>query len=442
MSHLRFWLRLIATFLSRFKGPLFLAIIGGILLFFVFKFAIPFFISQNTTYIGISGRYRTDDLPDFIVKKIGQGLTTLDDEGLPQPALASTWSTPDNGKTWIFTLNENIEWQDGTEVTSKNIQYNFEDVRIHTPKDNVIIFQLQNIFGPFPNVVARPTFKKGLIGTGEWTVKKIQIKGGFVERLELVNSAQDREIYKFYPSEDSAKTAFKLGHIDTMLDLIDPEPFIGWESTVISESINTNRYVAVFLNNTNATFNGADKKSLRQALSYAIDKDVLGSQRTISPISPNSWAYNPQVKQYTFDIARAKELLGEQSSENAINITLTTTPALLPVADKVAKDWANIGVNTTVQVSSTIPDNFQAFLAIYNIPSDPDQYSTWHSTQIGGGNVANYQNPRIDKLLEDGRLVLDKEERKKIYLDFQRFLLEDAPTIFLYHPISYTVSRK
>ena len=48
-----------------------------------------------------------------------------------------------------------------------------------------------------------------------------------------------------------------------------------------------------------------------------------------------------------------------------------------------------------------------------------------HSNQTAT-NISNYQNPRIDKLLEDGRAELTLVERSKIYLDFQRFLLEDS----------------
>ena len=94
-----------------------------------------------------------------------------------------------------------------------------------------------------------------------------------------------------------------------------------------------------------------------------------------------------------------------------------------------------------MQVTSSFPDEYSAFLAIYEIPSDPDQYFLWHSTQTAT-NVSKYSNQRIDKLLEDGRTTTDQDERKKIYLDFQRFLLEDAPATFLVHPISYTIARK
>ena len=46
-------------------------------------------------------------------------------------------------------------------------------------------------------------------------------------------------------------------------------------------------------------------KSLRQALSYATIKDNLGGTRAISPIPENSWAYNPQVKQYSYDVVKS-----------------------------------------------------------------------------------------------------------------------------------------
>ncbi|MGB9637438.1 MAG: peptide-binding protein, partial [Microgenomates group bacterium] len=68
-----------------------------------------------------------------------------------------------------------------------------------------------------------------------------------------------------------------------------------------------------------------------------------------------------------------------------------------------------------------------------------DQYSFWHSTQ--SNNLSGFKNFRIDKLLEDGRKTLAEEERKNIYFDFQRFLVEESPVVFLIHPTVYCVSR-
>jgi peptide/nickel transport system substrate-binding protein len=170
-------------------------------------------------------------------------------------------------------------------------------------------------------------------------------------------------------------------------------------------------------------------------------KSSLG-ERALSPVSANSWAYNPQVKEYAFDQDRAKEILKEIPQEviKAADIKLVTTSILLEKAEAISKNWSKLGIKSSVQVTSVVPGEFQAYLTILDLPNDPDQYPLWHSTQTQT-NISKYSNPRIDKLLEDGRVTEDLEERRKIYLDFQRFILEDVPAAFLYNPVYYTISK-
>ena len=199
--------------------------------------------------------------------------------------------------------------------------------------------------------------------------------------------------------------------------------------------------MAVFFNTQD---NLLKDKNIRQALSYAIDKNTLGGQRAISPISVDSWAYNPQVKPYDYDPVKAKSMISDYETSakvSSISINLATTPVLLNKAEIIEKNWQDAGVTVNLQVISQVPTDFQSFLAIYDIPDDPDQYSMWHSTQTAT-NITHYQNPRIDKLLEDGRSNINIEDRKKVYLDFQRFLVEDSPAAFLYYPTNFTISRK
>jgi len=114
---------------------------------------------------------------------------------------------------------------------------------------------------------------------------------------------------------------------------------------------------------------------------------------------------------------------------------------LIDTADEIAKYWSEIGIKTSVLVSSIVPEEFQVYLTILDPSADPDQYFMWHSTQIDT-NISKYSSPRVDKLLEDGRKELNFEERRKIYLDFQRFLVEDSPAAFLYTPKIISISRK
>jgi len=104
--------------------------------------------------------------------------------------------------------------------------------------------------------------------------------------------------------------------------------------------------------------------------------------------------------------------------------------SLLTTAENIKKNWEDIlkiKVNLTVGQIDT--NNFDAIISYGSIPSDPDQYVFWHSTQTKG-NVTKINNPKIDKLLEDGRATFDTLERKRIYQDFQKALLEESPANF------------
>ncbi|MDP1710010.1 MAG: ABC transporter substrate-binding protein [bacterium] len=394
----------------------------------------------------MTGRYSSTSLPREILSLIGNGLTKLDESGNPEPDLALSWETSDKGKTWVFKLDPNRKWHDGKKVISSDIKYQFSDLVVETPDPQTIIFKLQNPYAAFPVIVSKAIFKKGLLGTGEYKVKKVTISGNIVQAISLDNEKGDLKVYKFYPTEERTKLAYKLGEVTKIEYIINASSFSSWKGANIKGLVKKGEYVAIFFNTSNTPLS---EKNLRQALSYAINKDLLGSDsasvyaRAISPISEDSWAYNPQVKPYDYDPLKAKKIISELPKAIAENlkVTLTASPILLPVAEKIIKDWQNIGINADVRVQPSVPQDYQALLVIFDIPDDPDQYSVWHSTQMNS-NISKYTDPRIDKLLEDGRATVDVEERRKIYLDFQRYLVEDAPAVFLYYPTNYTVERK
>lgn len=440
MRKLRFTIALALAFIKKFKYLLIAGVVIGVCFFFVSKLLLPSLFSQKVEYVGYVGRFHIDALPPHILSYISEGLTKIDERGVPQPALAKSWEALDNGKTWKFTLDATKTWSDGTAVTSSSITYSFDNVTIEKPDEATVVFKLQNAYAPFPVVVAHPVFKRGLIGTGEWKATSVSVSNTFVDRLELARGTEKRVI-RFFPSEDAAKTGFQLGQVDILEHVFDPAPFDSWQTTSVEKEVQDNRYVAIFLNTRSELFK--NNKSLRQALAYATNKGRWSEEeRAVGPIPSNSWGYSSQVKRYDFDVARAKELVADLIPKGGtLSLKLTTNPNLLSLAEEIAKDWAEIGVVAQIQASSNLSEEYDAYLALYEVSLDPDQYLTWHSTQEET-NVTHFANQRIDKLLEDGRLEMDPEKRKKIYLDFQRFLLEESPAIFLYHPQNYTVFRK
>ncbi len=426
---------------------------------------------KERKYIGIVGEYNLQTLPDEIKENLSVGLTKIDPEdNSVKPFLAERWTTENEGRAYRFTIKKDITWQDGKALTPDDINYNFRDVEtITTPND--IIFRLPDAFSPFPSVVAEPLFRQAstnyllffkkptLIGIGPYQINSYQMRGGRLEKIVL-DGSEDRLIYKFYLTEREALNGFKKGEVNILRDIIQPRELKNWEDrhVILEEKINYDSYLAIFFNNSDPRLS----KNIRQALYYSITKPQ-DDIRAIGPISPKSWAYLEGGRDYSKDMDRAVERLLSTLPPEKLDLTLTTTSIFLSEAEQFKKEWEELGrlaveecqasdevenkdlcpnAEITVRVRiSSFPDldDFQILLMGQEIPVDPDQYFLWHSEQPT--NFTQYQNTRIDSLLEKGRQTIEQSERLTTYQEFQQFLLEDPPAIFLRHLMSYDVRR-
>lgn len=431
----RFLIRLLSAFWQKQKKLIIVSSLLGILSFLYFPKIIRWLVISQTQRIGMVGKFTTVDLPLEIQRLISDGLTCLEEDGSPSPCLAASWEVGNEGKEYIFTLQDNLLWQDGKPVKAADINYNFSDVATQIIDDKKIKFILKEPFSPFPVIVSKPIFKKGMVGTGKYKIKSIKKNGQIIEKLNLTPNLT----FRFYPTETAARTAFKLGEVDILTQLSSPGELETWKEIKISSEVKYNRFVAIFFNTQNKKFTD---KSVRQALAYAI-KDHW-QPPALNSISPRSWAYNPEVKPYEFDLENAKKLLKKSTTDEQTQplteIELATVPSLISVAEAIKSDWEELGIKTKIKIISSLDEEFETLLVSQEVPPDPDQYNLWHSTQIT--NISGYKSPKIDKLLEDGRKTLDPQKRKDIYYDFQRSLVEDTPAIFLFHPTLYTISRK
>ena len=409
--------------------------IAGSIGFFRFLPIISRYFFRPTEHIAIVGEFTPTTLPMSIQKRVTRGLTDIAPDGSAIPALATNWEISQEGREYIFTLDTTAVWHTGKTVTSADINYNIRNVTF-TPLDSrTIKVTLEEPFSPFLTLVSKPIFQRGLRGVGEYKVSGIRLNGDSVVYLKLTgasNMSLPNLEYRFYRTEASAILAYKLGNVDIVEDIAGPGEISGWANTTLRTHTKNDRIVAIYFNLKNP-FLG--QKSVRQALAYAVPQfDV---PRVQSPISSSSWAYNDRVRTYAFDRERAQRLLGESTNGELI---ITTFSQYLDTAQKIAESWSALGIRTVVKVENAVPDDYQVLISAQDIPPDPDQYPFWHQTQEQT-NITGYENVKIDKLLEDGRRELDPEKRKVIYADFARYLTEDVPVVFLYHPTLYTVRR-
>jgi peptide/nickel transport system substrate-binding protein len=350
-------------------------------------------------------------------------------------------------KTYIFYLKDNVYFSDKTKLKSELIKYNFIDVETQTPNPSTIIFRLKSSYAPFLVTVARPIFKSGFVGLGDYKVQSVKLNGDFVQSITLRSVKQQKNvlIYQFYPTQEALKTAFTLGEISEAMSLTDIKyketKFDKFSNIDVTKRLDDQNLVTLFYNTTDK--NLSDKR-LREAISYAIPDKFEEGYRNYGPFSPKSWINSSNLARYQQDFEHSNLLLENSDSfkgnKNGVAFELKTFPKYLSIADIIKKNLEKINIKLKITVVDTLPSDFQMFLGDFRVPRDPDQYILWHSSQEN--NISKYKNLRIDKLLEDGRQIVDMEERKKIYTDFQKYLLDDPPATFLLFPYQYDIKRK
>jgi len=404
-------------------------------------------ITNKKISIGMAGKYDFNSVPDEITSKISNGLVFANDKGQILPILTSGWEVKNSGKEYVFHFKNDLLWNDGKKFTAKDINYQFKDVKEKIIDESTINFTLDKPLPIFPTFLTKPLIRYPLIGVaGLYKVTNIKTANGTINELTLDPNKKDLPLitYKFYDDETDLITAYKKGEI-TQMNVSKKsiaDTFTNWKNTVISKTVDYSRLMTLFINSNNSFLKQKDVKS---ALTMSIDPESFKDSGDMAdgPIPPISWAHNPNLKSPIFSIDSASKIIKKsQESTKSASLNLVTYYDYYDIGDEIASSLRQIGLSVNLNVISyDKPNSFDFLLAFWKVPSDPDQYYFWHSTQQQG-NIGNYSNVKIDKLLEDGRNTLNVSERTTIYYDFQKNIVDDPPAVFLYYPYIYTIKRK
>lgn len=446
-------LKFLGVYLLRLFGRYHKNILTKILLitgFLIIIFLIFQVWKKNETNIacpvvseGIIGIYNNSNLPTSVTSLLSEPLIILDKSGRPANNLIESFKSSENNTIYALTLKNNLYWGDNTKVKSSEIKINLPDVEVTYPDDLTINIKLADTFTPFLTLLTQPVLRTGtLTGLGKYNVSFEESSHGYISKLVLEPRDKSKcQInpyihIRFYPDEQTIKTAFKLGEIDVILTLSDPVDLKSQPGTLVKNVQNYSKLVAIFYNTKDPLLD----KNFRKALNYSTNS-VMQEDTAKTSIPPVSWAFNTDLKNVHGDLESAKASLNKLDSGKDKQITLTATPVFAGLGEKIIQDWKKIGINAVLRIESGAPQNFQALLTSISIPHDPDQYALWHSTQEKT-NLSKYGSPRVDKDLEDGRKIEDIEKRKEKYFDFQKVLQDDVPATFLYFPKTNVVLRK
>lgn len=404
---------------------------------FLLQFKFSFFYPTNMVRIGLIGTYQEHDIPLEVTKLISESLVTTDENGRVKPNIVTDWEINNSATEFRFRLKDGLLWSDGTPIQASDIIFNIPNTEVTFPDEKTIQFNLKESYSPLPSLLTQPVFKKGsLIGTGPYQVTRTEKSRIFITKIVLESNNPNLPMVqiRFYPNEKVAITGFNLGEVSSIMGISNPKLFSENPKVNISQSPDFTKIVSILFNTNDSLLSN---RSLRQALSYITPK-IADKIEANNPYPPTFWAYDASAKKYLSNTQEAEAALDRAKSALAkdmlkAEIILTATPNLEDIGRAVVERWQTLGFDVKLRIESGIPQNFQALLITQSIPTDPDQYLLWHATQTKT-NLTKYDSKRVDKDLEDGRKVIVEAERKSLYFDFQKTLLEDAPATFLYFP--------
>jgi ABC-type transport system substrate-binding protein/methyl-accepting chemotaxis protein len=198
-------------------------------------------------------------------------------------------------------------------------------------------------------------------------------------------------------------------------------------------------------------------RRVRQAICYAINreqflKEVYGgmAEPAIGPIPPGLLGYDPAERSYEHDPARAKVLLEEAGYGDGFDTEVWWPQTVNPAVECLKEDFAQVGIRAEFRYVGAADMRRALRLRLAPIAGrdwfadypDPDNF-TYVLFNSRNRNIftSTYCNEDIDRLTEQARSVMNREQRSQIYREVTRLLMEDAPCAFLAHRRSFVAYR-
>ena len=197
---------------------------------------------------------------------------------------------------------------------------------------------------------------------------------------------------------------------------------------------------------------------VRQAIACAIDRNLIiatlyhGHARPASSLLPaNHWAWTGDVAQYGYEPARAEELLdkaGYRRGANGVRLHLaiktSTDERARLLAAVLQQQLSRVGIALDIrsnEFATFYADAVRGAFQMYSLywiggNEQPDIFSLVFSTARfppNGANRGRYSNPQLDALLADADESADMARRRADYVDAQKILARDLPSVNLWY---------
>lgn len=436
-----------------------------------------------------------------ISRLVYEPLLTIDENYKIELCLAKEW-TKVNATSYIVKIKDNIKWQDGNKFTAKDIQFTIDRLKdgnvnslyasnvqevigVEVIDDSTIRINLSkevpffeyNLTFPimsyryFENEDFVNTSKNNHpVGTGRFKVtienQNIVLKQNQNWWNIKENPTKLTEIYiTKYGNMGEVYKAFKIGNIDLLTtDNIDLENYIGTIGYNVKE-YNGRKLDFIAFN----CENDALTKEVRQAISYAIDKQniVSGIYKNKYKISNfvldyGSYLYGENKVNYEYNIDKARQTLetnGWNYSQKAwrktkdyktlrlrFDLVVNSENAKrVEVAENIKNSLENLGIKINVIKANN--SQYQRYLQNKNydmlLTGIYTSYSPNLSTYFGADNLAKFTNSTMEGLINEVNNITDEKVLKEKYNQIIQIYNEEMPYVYLYNSnCSFVYSAK
>ncbi len=413
-----------------------------------------------------------------------------DGTGKANPDLAESWQLAPDNLSIALKLRGNLKWHDGKAVSAQDFVDMFGYTRHAALATDPSVIKIKGIMGPVKDVTAPdpstvqvsfaapvpyitdildywfleriddkadPQFVKKLpVGTGpfkmaEWVPQQYARFTKFADYWNKDSPNLDEFLFKRLSQAETLLPNFKSGSLDGVLltSFSDVAPLQA--DTNYSVDVNDNAG-SIFNMMVNTSKPPLDKKEVRQALSYALNRVDLvktaffGVAKPITTTfySPASLGYRDDlVMAHPFDLAKARKLLDDAGVKN-LDITLVVTPAWpqMKLWGLVwQQDLAKINVNLKLNEVENAKfydigaaKDFQEndLVAWLNGRTTRDPAIFWSTQGNYRGNQMNprgFVNEELEKLIAAGAVETDVEKRKAIYQQLNALAIDQSHVI-------------
>jgi peptide/nickel transport system substrate-binding protein len=404
-----------------------------------------------------------------------------------EPSLATSWKALSDSH-WEFKLRKGVRFHNGETMTAEDVKYSFDRVLDQAKKSpqygNIRAIKEVRVVNPdtvhiitdkpFPLLLERLVFfgivpKKHVetvgdqvfgttspVGTGPW--KFVEWKRDQMIRLEAFDQHWRGRppfkhlVFRAIPEIATQFAEIKTGGVDIIRNVpadIVPELKTHPQAYISSTPILRVHYVELDMRS--APF---DKKLVRQAANYAIDKQTIiqklmgGLGRQVATtVQPLAFGFDPELKPYPYDPKKAKELLAQAGFPNGVDVTLhSASVANRPEFEAICQMLTEVGIRATPKMWDPGPA-WNKFLqtdgkATHGMYGSWGNYSVFDADAVlhplfhtePGGWIGKWYTrvEGLDRLIDDARSSVDQPKRKRAYSQIQQLIREEAPAIYLW----------